>query len=627
MAAICGTREAPGGTVERARLDAMLAALADYGEERAAWGNDAVGLGWRGVPATDGAGAAGSIRRDGGAGLLLVADARLDDRDALGDALGVHGAERAVVGDGDLILRAYRRWGRACPRRLLGDYAFAVWDARKHLIFCARDHIGARPFYYSLAGRRFVFASAVEAVLAAGVSNALDEAAVVTHLTTPLLRSDTHTFFAAVRKLPPGHVLTVVADAAGDGTGDLRTRVERYWYPEHVPLVRPVSDDACAEQILHLCAQAVRSRLRRGVHGRDGDIGVHVSGGLDSSGVAVLAARELRRRGRQPPRAFTWLPPLGAAPPEPRFVREYALVGAVCAREGMRAAYCAPTAENIVDVLRRDCTFPGMHVHLNEEAVQRAAAAYGVRVLLSGWGGDECVSYDGRGYWQALLLSGRWRELAAECRAQDAAAWRFLGRVALPIMSPNAAWTLDQWRQGRRVRGRWLVNPAFARRAKSLVGSRLREIGVRRTQLQLLRRGHLGARMEGWTASGARHGIEYRYPLLDRRLLEFALGLPPEQFRRGRWGRWIFRHAMRTVLPHEVCWNADQTDPARSAPLIDAFVESFPKLDQLLAGRTPARAAYVDIPRLRERLRAEAFRASPQPGPMLQALRFLDLPE
>ena len=76
--------------------------------------------------------------------------------------------------------------------------------------------------------------------------------------------------------------------------------------------------------------------------------------------------------------------------------------------------------------------------------------------------------------------------------------------------------------------------------------------------------------MEGWAASGARRGIEYRYPLLDRRLLELALGLPPGQFRRGRWGRWLMRHALGAchagssircfpaegpVLPPEVCWN------------------------------------------------------------------------
>ena len=73
--------------------------------------------------------------------------------------------------------------------------------------------------------------------------------------------------------------------------------------------------------------------------------------------------------------------------------------------------------------------------------------------------------------------------------------------------------------------------------------------------------------IKGWAASGARRGIEYRYPLLDRRLLELALGLPPEQFRRGRWGRRLMRYGLRAVLPCDVCWNRLKRDPARSEPL------------------------------------------------------------
>ena len=77
----------------------------------------------------------------------------------------------------------------------------------------------------------------------------------------------------------------------------------------------------------------------------------------------------------------------------------------------------------------------------------------------------------------------------------------------------------------------------------------------------------MAERIKGWAASGARRGIEYRYPLLDRWLLELALGLPPEQFRRGRWGRWLMRYGLRAVLPCDVCWNRLKRDPARSEPL------------------------------------------------------------
>ena len=257
-------------------------------------------------------------------------------------------------------------------------------------------------------------------------------------------------------------------------------------------------------------------------------------------------------------------------------------------------------------ILHRDGALPGVHVHINEEAVQRCAAEQGVRVLLSGWGGDEGVSFNGRGFHESLLLGGRWLRLAAECRAAPRPL-RPLAHAALSIAHPRLPVHLRRWWHGKEPRRRhWLIDPAFARRAKPLPEVVFRPVGVRRTQARLLRIGHLGQRIEGWAASGARRGIEYRYPLLDRRLLEFALGLPPEQFRRGRWSRWLMRHALGAVLPPEICWNPDKADPARLDPLFDTFAEAMPALRRTLTARTapPSRACYIDMPRLLERLDA-----------------------
>ena len=613
MAAICGIRAAGQGG--KAALDAMLDALAGGGVAHSAWPQGGIGLGCRETATGEPA-----LVADRAAGLTLVADARLDDRDALCDALGLPVAERRGVADAQLILRAWSRWGRDCPRHLLGDYAFALWDARRNLLFCARDHAGARPFYYALPKDGVVFASAVEPILGApDVEDALDEAVVATHLASRHC-SDTRTFFAAVRKLPPGHALCVEWAPSASGAGRRKTSLARHWQPELAPTAGLATDDECAEQFRHLLAQAVRDRLR----GCDpGAIGTHLSGGLDSSSIAVVAARELRSQGHSPPLAFSWLPQLGDAPPKAEYEREYALIDAVCAQEGIEVIHGAPSAADILDVLGADGALPGVQAHVNEEIVQRHAVARGVRVLLSGWGGDECVSFNGRGHWQALLLRGRWLRLAAECRAQDATALRFLAHVVLPLLHSALVPALA----GRRDwpnRKRWLIAPSFARRVKPLAAPAWREVGVRRTQLRLLQAGHLVDRIEGWAASGARRGIEYRYPLLDRRLLEFALGLPPNSFRRGRWGRWLFRHGCRTLLPPEILWNRLKADPARSEPTQDAFVEAFPAIRQRLASRTPSRARYVDMQRLLERLDAARFRAKPEPGPMIRALQLLD---
>ena len=193
MKAICGFQL--HDTCATHELTAMLAALPDYGKIRAQWTDGAVGLGCRHAAATNGDGAERSPCLDREAGVAVAGDARLDDRDTLCSALGVPPVERSALTDVSLILRAWLRWGRDCPNHLLGDYAFAVWDARKRTFFCARDHAGVRPFYYCLAPRGFVFASAVEAVLAMpDVSGALDEATVAAFLTSTGWNTTTRTF-------------------------------------------------------------------------------------------------------------------------------------------------------------------------------------------------------------------------------------------------------------------------------------------------------------------------------------------------------------------------------------------------------------------------------------------------
>ena len=604
-AAICG---ALGGGKQS--LEAAHGVLAGYGSARVEWAGDDVAVAGRHNEAES------PLRIDREAGLVAVADARIDDRDALGDTLGIPRTQTQRVADVELILRAFAKWGSDCPRHLLGDYAFCVWDAAKRVLFCARDHIGARPFYYATANGRFVFASAVEAVLAApGVSDALDETMVATHLGS-MAESDERTFFRAVQKLPPGHALTVEAGRPFDPIG--APNLQRHWHPDHAPRLPPASDDAYAEQCLELCQRAVRDRLR------GGPVGAHVSGGLDSSAVAVLAARELRSQGRPPPLTFTWLPALGGEPPQPAHAQEYALVDAVCAQEGLRTCYGALTPAVVQDLVRLDGALPNVLVHVNEEVVQRQAQANGVRVLLSGWGAEVGVSFNGWGYWPQLLLRGRWRKLAAECRALDAPAWRFLGGVALELLHPSLPVRLRRLREGRRnVTRRWLAHPAFARRTKPLAVSSRRPIGVRSVQLAALRMG-LAQRMEGWAASGALRGLEYRYPLLDRRLVEFALGLPPEQFRRGEESRLLMRNAMRTVLPPEVRWHRSKLDPARIEAMVDAFCAALPTIRAQLEARPSRRACYVDMPSLRKCLEDPAeFRA--RPGPVIRALSFLDL--
>ncbi len=160
------------------------------------------------------------------------------------------------------------------------------------------------------------------------------------------------------------------------------------------------------------------------------------------------------------------------------------------------------------------------------------------------------MSFNGSlGHLEQLLLTGRWLRLLADVRSRSDRPLKHLASMALGLAHPSLHRDVSRWRRGKAPdRRRWLIAPAFRREVKPLGFGAFRPIGARRTQLWLLRDGHLSERMEGWAASGARRGIEYRYPLLDRRLLEFVLGLPPEQFRHGQRGRWLMHRAFDPVL-------------------------------------------------------------------------------
>ena len=293
------------------------------------------------------------------------------------------------------------------------------------------------------------------------------------------------------------------------------------------------------------------------------------------TGICGLAARELRRRGLAPPPAFTGFPP----PPDtmpPEWAGGYRRLRSVAAQEGLRLFYHTWTPGDLLRNLSEDHCLPGAGVGYPASL----AAGEGVRVLLSGLGGDECVSNTGAGHDFSLLLSGRWPSLLAHLREHGRRPAHEIPKMLAGLLHPNLAPASRFWkllREGRlraesdrwQLRNYWLINAQFARRSPPMAVPAVRMLSVRRRQLHRLRRGHLSQRMEAEVAGGARCGLEYRHPLLDRRLVEFALSRPPE------------------------------------APL--------------------TRAGCVDMPRLLERLGdVEKFRRRPRPLPILSALELLD---
>jgi len=166
MSAIVGLYRRNGQPADRADLERMAESLAHRGPDAAGlWNNGPVGLGHRMLWTTPESLHEQLPLVNKSEDVVITADARIDNRDELIAALGLSEWPHGEISDSGLILCAYEQWGEGSPKRLLGDFAFAIWDGRSQTLFCTRDHFGVKPFYYHQSAQVFVFASEIKALL------------------------------------------------------------------------------------------------------------------------------------------------------------------------------------------------------------------------------------------------------------------------------------------------------------------------------------------------------------------------------------------------------------------------------------------------------------------------------
>ena len=186
----------------------------------------------------------------------IVADARLDARRDLIDALRARGEQNPAEGasDAELILRAYQRWGEDCVLHLLGDFMFAIWDNSRRQLFCARDHLGIKPLFYAHRGNAVVVSNALDCVrLHPAISHELHEPAIADFLLFGVNQDNGTTSFRDIRRLPPAHRIRWSPDGC---------RCQRYWT---LPIEEPLQLRRAGEypeRLRALLSEAVRDRLR-----------------------------------------------------------------------------------------------------------------------------------------------------------------------------------------------------------------------------------------------------------------------------------------------------------------------------------------------------------------------------
>jgi asparagine synthase (glutamine-hydrolysing) len=557
MSGIAGIWNLDGRPVDGALLRRMTDAIARRGPDGAEhWVRGAVGIGHRMLHTTPESLIEQQPLADESGSLCLTLDGRVDNREDLQRKMESKGVRLRSDTDAELVLRAYQCWGEDCPAKIIGDFAFAIWDSGTQQLFCARDFLGGKPFYYYSDHGRFRFSSGIKALLQdPSVPREPNEGMIAEYLGRTI-NSLTETFFRGVLRLPPAH--SMVVSSAG-------VRLRRYWQIEPEREIRHASDSEYAAHFMEVFEEAVRCRLRS-----FGKVGSYLSGGLDSSAVAIIAQRMLLRQPLADSgiEAFSVVFP-GMVCDESSYIREVAEqwnipVHYYADKEESAAAY----ARHYLERAGEFCDYPGSaNDDLMMDPHRKLARENGIRVLLGGFAGDECLtgSYF---HYADLLRTFRWRTLARQMRANARAyprgswvnaigfpRWPLLRLGILPLLPESV------WRGIQRLRGRDPfdgVHPDFRRRTN--LPERVRNRGPQPRFRSIAQRENCHFLSDGWwnffceaaERTAAYQGVEQRYPFTDRRLVEFALAVPEEQRWRGAETKFILREAMRGLYPESV---------------------------------------------------------------------------
>jgi len=539
--------------------------------------------------------------------LVMVWDGRLDNREELRQELIAAGEALRDNSDAELAIQAYAAWGEDCPRRLLGDFAFAVWDARRRRLFCALDHMGARPFYYALNQQFFAFASEEEALLELpGLSRQPNEAMILHMLVPDYQSADNQRFWLKdVWGLQPGQYMSV----AVDGT----SRTETYWRLEPGDESVFASDQACEEAFLDVFGEAVRCRMRA-----TGDIAAMMSGGMDSASIAAMVKRLLPD---MPGKAFHTY---SAISDHPESCVESQCIQSLTQDLGGNAHFVSvPSFTGMADVDDLlETAWARPHPCDNSIVLPammcQAASRHGHRVMLHGASGDLTMHVPDR-YTAYLLRDGQWRTAWNECRGASRNNTYLRGSSPGLLLLRNAwtAWMpaaikflVRRLRRGNPLAGS-MANPGFAEKLHLTDRLRKQEAQAKRPFSANHQQEHaqlfnaawgpvLG--LSGYERVAGSYGVELRDPWADKRVAEFFLRLPLKYKVRDGWNKYLPRSAFAPDLEDSVRWRLGKEHLGWQFT-VRLMEETHVLIEPLLDLSLEAARGYVDADTVRARLK------------------------
>jgi len=488
-------------------------------------------------------------------GEMLIGDLRIDNRDEMLSLLrGDFEEEQCEMGDAEIITAAYKKFGLNFLPKIIGEYAFVLYDSHARRLLLARDHIGARTLYWYRDAGKIVWSSQIDLLLTIVGKREIEEEYVACHLT--LGPEPGITPFKNVHLVKPAHVVVVTPDG--------NTREKRFWRLELSRQIRYRRDEEYEDHCRALLFEAVGCGLKQG----SAPIFAELSGGLDSSSIVCVADKIFESGEAKCSRVETVSHVFDNSPKsdERRFIRyveeQRGQVGHHL--EGERYRLLAPfDDESSITILN-----PIILAHAYHRGVSELMHASGARVLLSGHGGDEimCSNSNPASELSDLLVQGRlWRlhnriSLWANVLKRPYVDL-FWQSAVVPALSPGMqvrfkrgpAMTMPPWFNKDFICRMNLLERMRAPR--DVFGFRLPSSRLQSIAYQLLVKNISGGFRQGMAP------IEVNYPYLHRPLVEFMQAIPFDQKVRPGETRSLLRRALRGVLPEGIATRKDKGNP------------------------------------------------------------------
>lgn len=569
MSAIVGLYQQNQQPVDRTVFGEMVDVLKHRGPDgNGVWFGDHVGLGHQMLHTTPESLKEEQPMANRQRTIFLSADARIDNRKELIEAFSIPQIVAPATTDAALILKAYDVWGERCPEKLIGAFAFAIWDKVKQRLFCARDHFGLKPFYYaSLPGKLFAFASELKAILKIPeVPQYLNEKAVADHLLAPVDVDATITFYKDIFRLAPGHCISVSQE---------RVVQTKYWTLDPGKEIKYNNDADYAEELRALFKEAVACRTRSAF-----PVGSMLSGGLDSSAIVSMAA-EIQQDKAKPIHTYSAVfDKMQQSDERPYINMVLDKYGGQLTSNMISADELSPLRNYDTMLWHQDSAIQAGNLYFFWSLYNKAKQD-GVRVILDGFDGDTTLSH-GVGYLHELARARRWKTLFGEVRGHGVKwgqpwkkiAWEWFRAYEVAPAAKRIPFVHSARSIARKVSRKapggtapdtaaltWeqVLNNEFSKTIRDdVLPQRGMPHSEREEHFYLLGRPVMQRIIEVWESSAAASGLELRLPFCDRRLLEYCLALPPTQKRRDGWSRVVMRHAMEDILPSGIQWRADK---------------------------------------------------------------------